>query len=451
MNELFNILWENKVYSHEAVLDITSGTSCNYGDLKQSVNNEITLLKNKGVQEGSVVLILGDNSIPMLTVLLACIELNCRISILQPRIHGVAVEQKIGLLSPDFIWDTKGWRINNKQTESLLYKEPPGLFLLTSGTEGNPKIVPRTYAQIKQEYELFTQGNELKRGVKTWTHLPLGHAFAFGCAFLSTMGNGGLLCLSNSFLPNDIAQHTQNLKPDLVLTVPYIIKLLTSRPSKKIEPTELFLVSGGALSPDHAQAFHEIYGIPLSVQYGSSETGPISINRSSRDGYDSVGLAYPGVQLKLDNENNIHIKSPAMSNGYCNDDSLNQLHFSDGWFIPGDQGELDSNMSLKIVGRSKMFNIGGLKVSAKEVESVLLSHPSISECKIDHVVKDNSDHLTAYVVTSDENLSVFDIKSYCSNQMEKYKIPSQIITVSKLPEHGGNWKVSEPSAEKVSG
>jgi long-chain acyl-CoA synthetase len=447
MNELFNILWEKSVYSHQAVLDTTSGTSCNYGDLKQSVNNENALMKQKDVQEGSVILILGDNSLPMLIVLLACIELNCRILILNPRIHGMAVEQKIKLISPDFIWDSNGWHIHNKQPESLLYKELPGLFFLTSGTEGTPKIVPRTYAQIKKEYELFTEGNELKRGVKTWTHLPLGHAFAFGCAFISTMGNGGLLCLSNSFLPNDIAQNTQDLKPNLVLTVPYIIKLFTTRTSKKIEKTELFLVSGGALSPNDAKAFHENYGTPLSIQYGSSETGPISINRSSLFGYDSVGLPYPGVNLKIDNENYIHIKSPAMSNGYCNDESLNKLHFSDGWFIPGDQGEIDSNMSLKIVGRSKMFNVGGLKVSAKEVESVLLNHPSISACKIDQVVNGDSDHLIAYIVTSDESLSIFDLKSYCSKHMEKYKIPSQIITVSKLPEHGENWKVRELSKD----
>ena len=74
------------------------------------------------------------------------------------------------------------------------------------------------------------------------------------------------------------------------------------------------------------------------------------------------------------------IKGPNVTRGYENNPEANEKSFTDGWFRTGDQGFLDADGYLTLVARIKeLINRGGEKISPREIDEVLLAHPSVAE------------------------------------------------------------------------
>ena len=68
------------------------------------------------------------------------------------------------------------------------------------------------------------------------------------------------------------------------------------------------------------------------------------------------------------------------SRGYENNPEANATSFIDGWFRTGDQGFLDADGYLTLIGRLKeLINRGGEKISPREIDEVLLTHPAVAE------------------------------------------------------------------------
>ena len=74
------------------------------------------------------------------------------------------------------------------------------------------------------------------------------------------------------------------------------------------------------------------------------------------------------------------IQGPNVIDGYENNPEANATSFIDGWFRTGDQGFLDADGYLTLVGRIKeLINRGGEKISPREIDEVLLAHPAVAE------------------------------------------------------------------------
>ena len=73
-------------------------------------------------------------------------------------------------------------------------------------------------------------------------------------------------------------------------------------------------------------------------------------------------------------------KGPNVIRGYENNPEANATSFINGWFRTGDQGFLDDDGYLTLVGRIKeLINRGGEKISPREIDEVLLAHPAVAE------------------------------------------------------------------------
>ena len=79
----------------------------------------------------------------------------------------------------------------------------------------------------------------------------------------------------------------------------------------------------------------------------------------------------------------ILVKGPAVFNEYWQRPEETEKSFRDGWFITGDMAVVERG-SWRILGRKStdIIKTGGYKVSALEIEDVLLEHPSIAECAV---------------------------------------------------------------------
>ncbi|MCU6434090.1 AMP-binding protein [Undibacterium sp. Jales W-56] len=111
--------------------------------------------------------------------------------------------------------------------------------------------------------------------------------------------------------------------------------------------------AGAAIGPDLFRFYRSI-GINLKQLYGSTETcAYVCLQPDGQIKFDSVGLAAPGVEVKLAGNGEVLVKSASMLKGYYKrPDATAEVIDADGYFHTGDAGIFDSDGHLKIIDRA---------------------------------------------------------------------------------------------------
>jgi long-chain acyl-CoA synthetase len=134
---------------------------------------------------------------------------------------------------------------------------------------------------------------------------------------------------------------------------------------------------GAAPTPVEVLEFFHAIGLPLAELWGMSETcGAGSVNPSSKIKIGTVGPPAPGVQLKLDSDGEVLIKSDVVMPGYRNlPEKTAEAFTEDGWLRTGDIGAFDEDGYLMIVDRKKelIISAGGKNMSPANIEATLKS------------------------------------------------------------------------------
>jgi long-chain acyl-CoA synthetase len=143
-----------------------------------------------------------------------------------------------------------------------------------------------------------------------------------------------------------------------------------------------FFVSGGAaLSPVLSYSFLGA-GVKILQGYGMTETCIVSANRPDENRVGSVGLPFPGVEVRLDAEGEILVRGPNLMSGYYNHPAETAAVFTeDGWFKTGDVGHMDGRGHLYITDRKKeLFKLSnGKYVAPQLVESLIKQSQYVSQ------------------------------------------------------------------------
>jgi long-chain acyl-CoA synthetase len=142
-----------------------------------------------------------------------------------------------------------------------------------------------------------------------------------------------------------------------------------------------YFVSGGAaLSPGLSYAF-QAAGIPILQGYGMTETCIVSANRPDDNRVGSVGLPFPGIDIKIADDGEILIRGGNVMQGYYNHPDATAAVMADGWFHTGDVGRLDHDGHLYITDRKKdLFKLSnGKYVAPQLVESLIKQSEYVSQ------------------------------------------------------------------------
>ncbi len=162
--------------------------------------------------------------------------------------------------------------------------------------------------------------------------------------------------------------------------------------------------SGAApIAPD-VLAFFQAIGINLIEGYGQTEgTGVTALSRAGEVKFGSVGRALPGVEVRLAEDGEILVRSPAVFAGYFKDSEATAETVVDGWLHSGDVGELDEDGYLRITDRKKdiIVTAGGKNITPQYIENKLKASIYINDAV---VIGDRRKYLTALIMIDEDNV-----------------------------------------------
>ena len=261
--------------------------------------------------------------------------------------------------------------------------DSPSLMLYTSGTTGNPKGVPLTHRNVGVNGRDWLEclGSLIDEDSVDALWLPFSHIFGFG-----------ELCLGNtlgftSYLvdPGSVLARLPEIKPSVFMSVPAYWEKIAQAVESEVDPAKRrarldavtggrlkFCLSGGAgLKLEVKELLHQC-GLLIIEGYGLTETSPtLTMNRPEGFRFDTVGRAFPSVELKLAEDGEILARGPNVFGGYHKDPDASRAAFTDdGWFLTGDVGRFTDDGYLQIVDRKKdiLVTAGGKNVPPANIE-----------------------------------------------------------------------------------
>lgn len=354
------------------------------------------------------------------------------------------------------------------QTEPAL-AEPSDPFYIgfTSGSTGRPKGVIRRHAAWVRTFAAATATFGLTADDRFLVPGPL-HFSASLFAAVHILETGGCLYLERRFNPRRVAALITGQGITGTFMVPtFYQSLIKESPSiAAAAPTNRLrcLISCGEKLRPSVRA--ELQGLFPSARiyeyYGSSEVGFMTMMPPDRtDKSDSVGTAFPGVELSVREQDGspvppgntgvLYARSPMMAAGY-DSDSGSIVPFTDqgGWACTGDLARIDGEGLVYLEGRADdAINSGGAMVFPAEVEAVLAAHPAVAEVAV--VGRPNrtrgEEIVAAVVLKPGTHVSKTELRVACANGLAPYKRPRTLVFLPHLP-RTGTGKVSRQALRK---
>jgi acyl-CoA synthetase (AMP-forming)/AMP-acid ligase II len=190
----------------------------------------------------------------------------------------------------------------------------------------------------------------------------------------------------------------------------------------------------------------ERFGVPILEAYGMTEAAhqmasnplpPAARKAGSVGRGTAVEIAIldeAGDQLPRSTVGEVSIKGPNVFGGYEGNAEANAESFSNGWFRTGDQGYLDDEGYLTLVGRIKeLINRGGEKISPREIDETLLTHPAVAEAVCFGIAHRVYGEAVAAAVVLKGAATERDLIAHCRSSLSDFKCPATIYIVESIP------------------
>ncbi|KOX23230.1 hypothetical protein ADK67_21785 [Saccharothrix sp. NRRL B-16348] len=332
------------------------------------------------------------------------------------------------------------------------------LFLLSGGTTGLPKLIPRTHSDYIYNATASAELCGLDQDTRYLVALPVAHNFPLACpGVLGVLATGGRVVLTNNPSPESAFALIEREKVTMTALVPPLAAVWTEAVEwleHDLTSLRLLQVGGAKLPVEVARRVEPALGCRLQQVFGMAEG---LLNYTELDAAEDVILSTQGRPLSPADE--IHVvddedkdveqgaighlltRGPYTLRGYYRADEHNKSAFTDdGFYRTGDLVRLTATGHLVVEGRVKdVINRGGDKVSAEEVEEHLAAHSGIREAAVvaapDPIMGERT---CAFIVPKEGKAP--DVRTLAAFLSERgvaaYKAPDLVRVVDTLPRTG---------------
>lgn len=328
------------------------------------------------------------------------------------------------------------------------------LLLLSGGTTGMPKLIPRTHRDYRYNVDVSSSICQLDMDTVYLAALPVAHNFALGCpGVLGALLRGGSVVFPRSAHPMALLDALDASGVTVTAMVPTLALQLAEAATERGRPlrtVQLLQVGGARLLPEAARRVRAALGCRVQQVYGMAE-GLLNFTRA--DDPDDVVDETQGRPASRGDEIRIVDRSgglvvagdvgelltrgPYTIGGYYGEAVDASAFDEDGFFRTGDLVRMHPSGNLVVEGRTKdIINRAGEKVSAAELEDVLLRHPAVRDAvavAAPHPV--TGECVCAVVVLrAGSGLSIVEIRDHFSGLgFARYKLPEHLVVVDELP------------------
>ncbi|MEN9897232.1 MAG: hypothetical protein RLZZ66_881 [Pseudomonadota bacterium] len=278
------------------------------------------------------------------------------------------------------------------KTARLWYKNKadahaPAVILFTSGSEGTPKGVVLSHANILSNHQQVAARINFNPKDVVLNFLPMFHSFGFTIGTLLPVLNG----MKTFFYPTPLHY---SIIPEIAYetsaTIMFGTNTFLSAYGKKAHPYDFYnlryVVAGAEkLQESTRELWQDKFGIRILEGYGATETSPVvSVNTPMDNKAGTVGRIFPHINYRLEpvegleDAGRLHVQGPNIMLGYLLSDNAGILQptesiYGKGWYDTGDIVHVDDDGFLSIRGRSKRFaKVGGEMVSLTVVEQLAM-------------------------------------------------------------------------------
>jgi 4-hydroxybenzoate-CoA ligase len=328
-------------------------------------------------------------------------------------------------------------------------------WLYSSGSTGRPKGVRHVHSSLKATVDTYgAQVLGIAPDDTVFSAAKLFFAYGLGNAMTFPMSVGAttVLCRARP-TPEKVLQVIAEAKPTIFGGVPTLYAALLAamggRRPPGFERLRRCISAGEALPAEIGQRWAALTGVDILDGVGSTEMLHIFLsNRPGDVSYGASGIAVPGYELRLVDENNadvgdgevgeLLVKGASSSEGYWNQREKSRATFEGHWTRTGDKYERRADGRFVYCGRTDdMFKVSGLWVSPFEVEQAIVSHPAVLEAAVVAAMDENGlEKPKAFVVLKDKSDAedlASTLKDYVKDKVGKWKYPRWVEIVEELP------------------
>lgn len=322
--------------------------------------------------------------------------------------------------------------------------DSPAFVLFTSGSEGTPKGVVLSHANILSNR--YQTGSRIDFGPNdvVFNALPVFHSFGLTGGTLLPILSGARVFFYPSPLHYRIIPE---LSYDSNATIMFGTDTFLSGYAHYGHPYDFYslrYVFAGAekLKEETRKLWSEKFGVRIFEGYGTTETSPIlAVNTPMQTKPGTVGRLVPGIDYRLEEVPGIaeggrlHVSGPNVMLGYLFSTAPGVLvPTEDGWYDTGDIVDIDDEGYITIKGRAKRFaKVGGEMISLTAVEGFLSDlWPNHAHAVI--AIPDEKKGEQLVLVTENKEAQKQAITEYVRSQgLSELGLPKKIIYVDKVP------------------
>lgn len=331
------------------------------------------------------------------------------------------------------------------------------LVLHTSGTTARPKLVPLTHANLAASAGAVARTVQLTPADRCLGVMPWFHIHGLVAALLASLHAGASVSCPPTFAPDDALDWLEAEAATWYTAVPTMHQALLaatrarSRTGRSWTTPRLRTIrsSSAALPTTVLHDLEETFGVPVIEAYGMTEAAhqmacnplPPALRKPGTVGVaagpDVAIMDAAGTLLPVGATGEVVVRGPSITAGYLDNPAANAGSFVDDWFRTGDEGVLDDEGYLTLTGRLKeMINRGGEKIAPREIDEVLLGHPSVAEAVTFAVPHGTlGEEVAAAVVLADDTGDVTEsaLREFAGDRLAPFKIPRRIVFVDAIP------------------
>jgi acyl-coenzyme A synthetase/AMP-(fatty) acid ligase len=334
--------------------------------------------------------------------------------------------------------------------------DDPHLIVYTSGTTSRPKGCVHTFNTLGFSVRTMADGLGFTSEDVAFGPSPITHATGYMTSVLIPLFAGSATHLMEAWDPVDALARIAKHRCTVSVTATVFLKMLVDAHDSDLHTADslrAWVCAGSPIPPAEIQAANQAFpSLEVLSLYGRSEnmlTTMCSVGDDPQLSLTSDGRAPDGVEVQIvgearealavGQEGDIAYRGPGHMLAYLGQPELTMAMFTPGGFSrSGDLGTMNEDGYVRVTGRTKDIIIrGGMNISAREIEELLLVHPDVKDAALIAVPDDRLGERAAVCIVAVDGVSptLDSLTTYLSetHQLAKQKLPEYLFLVDALP------------------